>query len=78
MKMLKKVLVLLIVIAPLLAVPKQSKAGVIGDIITALFGSDDKEKDKKTGSRLGKRCSFQWWTGYPGRCRCRIGCLDAL
>jgi len=43
--MLKKVFVLLLLIAPLLAVPKQSKAGIIGDVITAIFGGD---KDKKT------------------------------
>ena len=48
--MLKKAFVLMLLIAPLLAVPKQSKAGVVGDIISALFGDDkdkDKDKDKK-------------------------------
>ena len=48
--MLKKVFVILLLISPLLAVPKQSKAGIIGDLISAIFGSDkDKsDKDKKT------------------------------
>ena len=48
MKMLKKVFVFLLILSPLLAVPKQSKAGLIGDLISDIFGGGkDKEKDKK-------------------------------
>jgi hypothetical protein len=47
MKMLKKVFVFLLILSPLLAVPKQSKAGLIGDLISDIFGGGkDKEKDK--------------------------------
>jgi len=40
MKMLKKVFVFLLILSPLLAVPKQSKANVVGDLIHDLFGGD--------------------------------------
>jgi hypothetical protein len=46
MKMLKKVFVFLLILSPLLAVPKQSKAGLIGDLISDIFGGG-KDKDKK-------------------------------
>ena len=59
--MLKKAFVLMLLVAPLLAVPKQSKAGVVGDIISALFGDDkdkDKDKDKKPDPGSGNAVPF--------------------
>jgi hypothetical protein len=50
MKMLKKVFVFLLILSPLLAVPKQSKAGLIGDLISDIFGGKDKDKKPKPGT----------------------------
>lgn len=41
MKMVKKFLVCLLFATPFLFVPKQSKAGIIGDIIHFIFGNDN-------------------------------------
>ena len=47
MKMVKKLFLSLLIVAPLLMMPKQSKANIITEILHALFGNSDK-KDKKT------------------------------
>jgi hypothetical protein len=49
MKMVKKFFFGLLIAAPLLMVPKQSKANIITEILHAIFGNSDK-KDKKTDS----------------------------
>jgi len=60
--MVKKFLVCLLMASPFLFIPKQSKAGVIGDVIHWIFGNDngqgnnndnhgnDKKKDPPTAS----------------------------
>jgi hypothetical protein len=46
-KMIRTLVFGVVIAAPLLLVPHQSKAGIIGDILSALFGKDkDKDKDK--------------------------------
>ena len=47
MKMVKKLFLSLLIVAPLLMMPKQSKANIISEILQAIFGNSDK-KDKKT------------------------------
>jgi hypothetical protein len=49
MKMVKKFFFCLLIVAPLLMVPKQSKANIITEILQAIFGNSDK-KGKKTDS----------------------------
>jgi hypothetical protein len=46
MKFVKKFVLCMIVAVPLFLVPKQSKAGVFGDLFGFLFGNDHKKKDK--------------------------------
>jgi hypothetical protein len=46
MKFVKKFVLCMIVAVPLFLVPKQSKAGIIGDFLGILFGNDHKKKDK--------------------------------
>lgn len=45
--MVKKLFLSLLIVAPLLMMPKQSKANIITEILQAIFGNSDK-KDKKT------------------------------
>ena len=46
MKLVKKIVFIAILAAPLFLVPKQSQAGILGDLLGALFGGDhDKKKD---------------------------------
>jgi hypothetical protein len=45
MKAVKKLVICMILIAPLFLVPKQSKAGGLGDLLSFLFGNDHKKKD---------------------------------
>lgn len=47
--MLKKAFVFLLILSPLLAVPKQSRANWVDDLIHDIFGNDkdNKDKDKK-------------------------------
>jgi hypothetical protein len=45
MKMVKKLPLLLLVAAPYF-MPVQTRAGVIGDLISTLLGNKDKDKDK--------------------------------
>jgi len=47
MKMVKKLFLSLLIVAPLLMMPKQSKANIITEILQAIFGNSDK-KGKKT------------------------------
>lgn len=48
-KMIRTLVFGVVIAAPLILVPHQSKAGIITDILTAIFGKDkDKDKDKPT------------------------------
>jgi hypothetical protein len=47
MKFVKKFVLCMIVAIPLFLVPKQSKAGIFGDLFGFLFGNDHKKKDSK-------------------------------
>jgi len=45
MKLVKKIAFCAIIATPLFLVPKQSHAGILGDLLSAIFGNDHKKKD---------------------------------
>ncbi len=45
MKLVKKIAFCAIIATPLFLVPKQSHAGILGDLLGAIFGNDNRKKD---------------------------------
>ena len=52
MKAVKRLFVVSFISIGLLAVPKQSHAGIIGDILKAIFGDKDKKNPPSSGNSV--------------------------